>query len=346
VYSRDGAGFAAVGNCKATRICVITNAERTAYHTAMPEPSKTLSVVTPVYLNAESLPLLFNELRTFEAKLLDRGVGLELIFVDDGSSDDSLERLLDIKRERPATKIISLSRNFGAVAASKTGFRFVTGDAFVILAADLQDPPEQVLLMVDRWLTGHKFVISARTGREDPLATRLFARIYYAIVNWVVVSGYPEGGADLMLMDKAMLPYMVASTKHTNPTVYAYWLGFKPALLHYRRQARRHGRSRWTFVKKFKHFVDTISGFSVTPIRILSLVGIIVALASFMYGINIAINALLGNADVRGFATLAALISFFSGLILMMLGVLGEYLWRVLEAVNNKPEAVIDETFL
>jgi hypothetical protein len=139
---------------------------------------------------------------------------------------------------------------------------------------------------------------------------------------------------------------MIGSAKHTNPTLYAFWLGFQPVVLSYHRRVRQHGRSRWTFAKKLKHFVDTISGFSVTPIRIMSLIGIVAALVSFAYGVMIVVAALLGNVEIRGFATLAALISFFSGLILIMLGVLGEYLWRVLEAVNNKPEAIIEETFL
>jgi glycosyltransferase involved in cell wall biosynthesis len=312
----------------------------------MDASSKTLSVVVPVYFNADSLPALFDEIEEFERELFARGVGLELIFVNDGSSDNSLEELLKIKRKRPATKVISLSRNFGALAAAKTGLRFATGDGFTLLAADLQDPPKQIVHMVDKWLEGHKFVVSARASREDPLVTRMLAWVYYRIVNWVVVRGYPEGGYDLMLMDKVMLPYMLGSIKHTNPNMYAYWLGFEPAILHYHRRARRHGQSRWTFAKKLKFFIDTISGFSVTPIRLMSLIGVLVAIVSFVYGTNIVINALFGNVEIRGFATLAALISFFSGLILIMLGVLGEYLWRVLDAVSNKPESVIDETFL
>lgn len=312
----------------------------------MDEASKTLSVVVPVYFNADSLPQLFDEIKEFEGELRKRNVALELIFVNDGSGDNSLEQLLRIKRERPATKVISLSRNFGGPAAAKTGLKFATGDGFTLLAADLQDPPRQIVSMVDKWLEGHKFVVSVRASREDPFVTRVLSWTYYRIVNWVVVRGYPEGGYDLMLMDKVMLPYMVGSVKHTNPNLFAFWLGFKPAMLSYERRARAHGRSRWTLAKRIKLFVDTVSGFSVRPIRILSLVGVLVAFASFIYGINIFVNALLGNMDVRGFATLAVLISFFSGLILIMLGVVGEYLWRVLEAVNNKPEAVIDETFL
>ena len=312
----------------------------------MSEPGKIISIVTSVYYNAESLPLLFNEMTAFEKELLKRNVGLELIFVNDGSGDTSLEELLKIKRARPSTKIISLSRNFGAVAASKAGLRFVTGDAFVLFPADLQEPLDQVLQMVDRWLEGNKFIISVRASRGDPWLTRLFASAYYRIVNWVAVSNYPKGGFDLMVMDKVMLPYMAKSNKHTNPPLYAFWLGFRPVILHYHRRERRHGRSRWTFIKKLNLFVDSMSGFSVTPIRMLSLFGIVAAFLSVLYGINIAISALFGNVEIRGFATLATLISFFSGLILIMLGVLGEYLWRVFDMVNNNPESVIDETFL
>jgi len=312
----------------------------------MQDAQKSISVVVPVYYNAESLPRLCSELLKVEEQLAVRGLGLELIFVNDGSGDGSLTELLAIKRARPATKVISLSRNFGAVSASKRGFSFVTGDAFMILAADLQDPPEQVVLMAEQWLAGNKFVVSARATRKDPPMTMLWAWIYYRIVEWFVLPGYPSNGFDLMLMDRAMLPYMVNSTKNTNPNVYAYWLGFTPKILPYHRQERQHGKSRWTFSKKIKFFLDTICGFTVVPIRFMSLLGILAAVLSVIYGINIAVAALQGRVPVQGFATLAALISFFSGLILVMLGTLGEYLWRVFDAVGNKPESVIDEAYL
>jgi polyisoprenyl-phosphate glycosyltransferase len=309
-------------------------------------PRRTLSIVTPVYYNAASLAELFSELTELERALNERQMELELIFVNDGSGDDSLEQLLRIKAARPTTKVISLTRNFGAVAASKTGFQFVTGDAFTILAADLQDPAAQVLHMVDEWLAGSKYVISVRAARKDPAFTRLFAWLYYKIVDWMVVRGYPQGGFDLMLMDKAMLQYMSTSVKSTNPTVFSYWLGFPPKTLYYTRRERRHGRSRYTLRKRLKFLFDTLTGFSVTPIRVLSAFGVAVAVASFIYGFNLVVAAFRGNVETRGFVTLAVLISFFSGLILIMLGAIGEYLWRVFDAVNNKPESVIDETFL
>ncbi len=312
----------------------------------MSQPRKTLSVVVPVYFNGPSIPDLHRDLDRLEAELTARQIDMELIFVNDGSGDDSLEQLLKLKAARPTTKVISLARNFGAVAASKTGFQFVTGDGLIILSADLQEPIEQVVRMVDEWIAGHKFVVSARAKRADPPVTRLFAWVYYKLLDLLVVRGYPKGGYDLMLLDAVMLPYMKSSTKSTNPNLYAYWLGFTPRVLAYERRERRHGRSRWTFRKKLKFLFDTVTGFSVTPIRALSAFGSVVALLSFIYGTLIIISAVFGKVPVQGFATLAVLISFFSGLILIMLGALGEYLWRVFDSVNNKPESVIEETFL
>jgi glycosyltransferase involved in cell wall biosynthesis len=310
----------------------------------VPQSRRVVSIVVPVYYNAASLPHLEKQLCEAERELEKRGLGLELIFVDDGSGDGSSEQLMRIKAARPATKVVRLTRNFGAVAASKTGFRFVTGDAFMPLSADLQEPIEQVWLMADEWLAGHKFVISARAKRGDPPGTRIFARLYYHILELLAVKGYPGGGYDLMLMDKSLLPYLRDSTKNTNPNVYAFWLGFPPRILQYDRRERKHGRSRWTFTKKLLFLIDTVVGFSARPL--LSGFGFAVALLSLVYGGTLVATSLLGKIPVQGFAALGVMISFFSGLILVMLGVLGEYLWRVADAINNRPEAVIDREFL
>jgi polyisoprenyl-phosphate glycosyltransferase len=310
------------------------------------QPIKTVSAIMPVYYNQYSLAQLFAELQEFEKDLKERQLALELIFVDDGSGDESLVELMKIKQVRPATKVIKLTRNFGSVAASKTGFRFVTGDCFCILAADRQDPVAKVLEMVDCWLAGEKFVVCARDSREDPVSTRFFAAIYYVVIRWLIAADYPRGGFDLMLLDRTLLPHMIDSGKDTHPNLYAYWLGITPRILNYHREKRSEGRSRWTFRKKAKLFFDTITGFSVTPLRVISGFGLTVATLSFVYGLYILINGLLGRIEVPGFTTIIVLMTFFSGLILVMLGIIGEYLWRVFDATQKKPESVIDETFL
>jgi dolichol-phosphate mannosyltransferase len=289
---------------------------------------------------------LFGELQGFEQELQNRGVTLELIFVNDGSGDKSLPELLKIKGARSATKVVSFTKNFGAVAASKAGFRRVTGDAFIVLAADLQDPISQVLEMVDLWLQGRKFVIAVRDGREDPLLSKLLSWLYYRIVRWLVIKGFPDEGFDLMLASKELLPYLNQQSRNVNPNLFCYALGFAPTVIRYKRVKRKHGKSRWTFRKKWNHFVNTITGFSVAPIRLVSFIGITTAIASFLYAIDIFVHALISNLPVQGFATLAVLVAFFSGLILTTLGVIGEYIWRIFETVNHQPESVVDEEWM
>jgi dolichol-phosphate mannosyltransferase len=304
---------------------------------------KKISVVVPVYHNEGSLPALFAELVKVEGTLQPRDLTLELIFVDDGSGDGSWRALLEIKRQRAQTKLIKLTRNFGAMHALKAALPSVTGDCFVFLAADLQDPPYLILEMIERWQNGAKYVICARTRRADPLSARVFAGIYYRLLRWIVARDYPAQGYDLALMDKAFLPYLQGSSKNINIPLFAYWLGFNPTLIEYERQERVFGRSRWTFSKRLKFFLDSLLGFSIVPIRIISAIGLLVSAASFGYGLLVLVNALLGRADVRGFSALAALISFLLGLVIVMLGVIGEYLWRIFDEVNKRPEAVIDE---
>ena len=307
--------------------------------------NKKLSVVIPVYFNEKSLHPLHAELTKIEELLLIRNVSLELIFVDDGSKDDSLLRLLEIKGIRPETKIIKLTRNFGANHCSKTGFKFVTGDAFMSLAADLQDPPSLIIKMVDYWLDGEKFVICERLTRQDPLITKLYSKIYYKLLRLFVIPDYPEGGFDLALMDKVFLPFVCDSSKSAFTPLLAYWVGYKPKVIKYERAERQHGKSKWTFSKKFSTFLDVMLGFSITPIRAISGVGVSIAVLSFIYGGYISISALFYKIPVPGFATVVALITFLLGLIIIMLGVLGEYLWRIFEETNHRPNTVIEEVW-
>jgi dolichol-phosphate mannosyltransferase len=304
---------------------------------------KTVSVIVPVFFNEESLPHLFGALREIESQLQTRGAAMQLIFVDDGSGDQSMSRLRQIKAERPETTIIKLTRNFGAVHATKTGIRFVTGDCFVVLAADLQDPPSLIVEMFDRWVAGSKYVVCARSHREDPVSSRLFSSVYYRLIRALVARDYPPGGYDMALMDRAFLPHLVESSKNINTPLFAYWLGFKPDVIEYVRGKREHGKSRWSFGKRIKFFLDSLLGFSILPIRIITGIGTVVSLISFVYGTLIVINALRGKVAVAGFATLTSLMAFLCGLIIIMLGVIGEYIWRIFDEVNRRPETVIDE---
>ena len=303
---------------------------------------KKISIVVPVYYNELSLDPLFEALKKLEKDLRSKEVETELIFVDDGSGDNSFIELLKIKNQRPNTKIVKLTRNFGNIRAEKTGYRYITGDCFCTLSADLQDPPELIEKMVDYWLAGEKFVICVREKREDPPLTTFFAHIFYRLVRSFVIHNYPKGGFDLALMDKDMLPYMIASGKNINTALFAYSLGYSPVILTYVRQKRQHGKSRWTFAKKFNYFIDSILGFSIVPLHLISWVGILLAIISFGYGLYVIFEVLIQGRQVPGFASLFTLTAFLSGLTLTMLGIIGQYIWRIFDEINGTPESVVE----
>ncbi|ASW90899.1 glycosyltransferase [Mycobacterium marseillense] len=306
---------------------------------------KTVSIVIPVYYNAESLAPLFAELQKVENQLHERDCVMELIFVDDGSGDESLIELMKIKQQRPDTRIVKLTRNFGEVHAYKAGMKHVTGDCTAWLSADLQDPPELIIKMTDQWLAGSKFVIAPRQGRDDPPLTSLFSGTYHWLVRRMISKEYPKGGFVIMLLDASLVPYVRDSSKNVNTALLAYSLAPKPAMVPYQRQKRPHGKSRYTFAKKLTYFIDSILGFSVLPIRITSLVGFVVSLISFAYGSFTVVLAILGYRGFAGFPTLVALITFLLGLVIIILGVMGEYLWRIVDEVTARPEAVVDEVY-
>jgi polyisoprenyl-phosphate glycosyltransferase len=305
--------------------------------------TKTISVVVPVFSNQQSLPLLFEELQQVEMRLAELSLRLELIFVDDGSEDDSFTEMLQIRYRRPETKIVKLTRNFGEHLASKSGLHFVTGDCFAVLAADLQDPPDLLVESAARWLAGSRFVICERKSREDSSASKAFSALYYKLLRMMVVPDYPKGGYDLALMDRAFLPYLVNSSKHAPIPLLAYSLGFVPDVIKYHRKRRAHGRSGWTFRKRLNAFLDVMLGFSVTPIRLVSGIGVSVAALSFVFGLLTILDTLVHGASAPGWASIVSLVSFLLGVVITMLGIIGEYLWRILDEVNKRPEVVIDQ---
>jgi len=306
-------------------------------------PGRTLSVVIPVFANEASLGPLFEQIRVVESRLAEMGLALELIFVDDGSRDNSFAEILRIRDRRPETKVVKLTQNFGEHLASKAGLRLVTGECFAILAADLQDPPDLLVECAARWQAGAKFVICERIGREDSAASKAFSALYYTILRAIVMPDYPKGGYDLALMDRALQPYLVNSSKLAPIPLLAYSLGFTPEVITYHRERRIHGRSRWTLRKRLNAFLDVMLGFSATPIRLVSGIGVIVAATSFVFGIVTIAETLIRGVDAPGWASIVSLISFLLGVVIAMLGIIGEYLCRIFDEINKRPDVVIDQ---
>ena len=307
--------------------------------------SRTFSIVIPVYYNEPNLPETVPQLLGLAERIPQ--CRLELVFVDDGSGDRSFEILRKFQGHYPDTiKVVKLTRNFGSMAAIQAGFTVVSGDCVGMISADLQDPPELFLEMLDHWEKGAKAVFAVRQDREEPFSQKLFSNTYYSLVRKYAIPGYPDGGFDFFLVDRQVVNEVNRiQEKNTNLMTLIYWLGFRPILLPYVRRARARGKSRWTLAKKFKLFVDTFVAFTFFPLRVLSVVGFLAALTSFGYGTFILIYWLLFGIDVKGWVPTMLIITFTTGLQMTMLGVLGEYLWRTLDEVRRRPPFVIDEVY-
>jgi glycosyltransferase involved in cell wall biosynthesis len=304
---------------------------------------RTVSIVIPVYCNEKSIKRLFDELRSLESNLLTEEMLMELIFIDDGSNDSSMSLLREIKAQRNSTKIISLARNFGAINAAKYGLSVAQGDCACLLSADLQDPPGLILKMVRQWIDGEAFVICERKERHDPLLSRIFSSVYYILLKTYLIPDFPRGGFDMVLMDRNMLPYILSSTKDVFIPVIAYWLGYKPFIIPYKRQERQGGQSKWTTTKKLKAFSTVFLSFTFLPVRLISLLSILVCIICLLYSFILAFNALTSGAIVPGFATLVFLISFMGLITTALISIIAEYIWRIYGVIANKPDVVVKE---
>lgn len=304
-----------------------------------------LSIVVPVYYNAPNLSSTVPQLLALEDHL--DGTALELVFVDDGSGDESLEMLLASQRAHPdRVRVVKLTRNFGSMAAIQAGLAVSRGDCVGMISADLQDPPQLFLEMLDHWRRGAKAVFAVRAGREEPLSQRFFSGAYYALIRKFALADYPPGGFDFFLIDRQIAADVCSiREKNTNLMSLIFWLGYKPVMIPYIRRARDQGVSRWTMSKKIKLFIDSFVAFSYVPIRFLSAVGLIVATTSFMYGTFVFFAWLVNGIPVRGFTPIILVLAFTAGIQMTMLGVLGEYLWRTLDETRRRPGYVIDEVF-
>ncbi len=304
---------------------------------------KTLSIIVPVYYNEPNLPDTIPELLGLKDKLQD--YQLELVYVDDGSGDRSFEILLDFQSRYPETiKVVKLTRNFGSMAAIQAGFTIATGDCVGMISADLQDPPELFQEMLAYWEKGIKAVFAVRQDREEPFLQKQISNTYYSLVRNFAIPDYPDGGFDFFLIDRQIIDEINhIQEKNTNLMALIFWLGFSPVMIPYVRHNRTKGKSRWTLAKKIKLFVDTFVAFSFFPIRILSVIGLLVAIGSFGYGAFVLFYWLIFSVEVKGFVPLILVITFASGIQMTMLGVLGEYLWRTMDEARRRPLFVIDK---
>ena len=299
-----------------------------------------ISIIIPVYYNADTLMLLYEDMK---AKILDELGDYEIVMVDDGSGDDSWEVMNKIRDMDTNVKLVKLSRNFGEHAAILAGLANCSGDCAVTKQADLQEDSELIIRLYDKWKEGNKVVLAVREERDEPAIKKFFANLYYSIVRKVIDNKMPKGGFDCYLLDRQAIEVLLRlDERNSSLSLQVLWIGFKSDNVYFHRKDREVGKSRWTLSKKIKLVVDSMMSFSYFPIRFMSGFGVFMAILAFLWIIEVVIEYIVIGTPIQGWPSLMCLVLFSTGMILLMLGALGEYLWRTLDATRNRPVYIVD----
>ena len=303
----------------------------------------TLSLVVPMYNEEEALDGFFNRLQRVLSTVTP---SYEIICVNDGSRDLTFARLRQVAERDDRIKIVNLSRNFGKEIALSAGLDHATGDAVIPIDADLQDPPEVIPLMVAKWRAGAKLVLAKRRDRSsDGWLKRLTANGAYWLFSKLTHPRIPQNVGDFRLMDRDVVNAIKRLPERSRfmKGLFA-WIGYEAELVEYDREARSAGETKWNYWKLWNFALDGITSFSSLPLRIWSYLGFGVSLIAMAYlGFTIAKTVIFG-LDVPGYASLMSVILFFNGVLLIGIGVIGEYLARIFTEVKARPLYIVSET--
>ena len=306
--------------------------------------AETLSFVIPVFRNERAITLTYEKIKATLAKDLS-AYDYEFVFVDDGSDDGSLQELLRLREGDSRVRIISFTRNFGQMAAILAGLKGARGDLVLHLSADLQDPVELIPRMVRDYESGSELVVAHRADREDALTARLTSRLFYKIIR-LSFPQLPSGGFDYVLMARRVVDtFNSIEVRNRFFQGDLLWMGYKTTFIPYTRVKRPIGRSQYTFAKRLKNSLDAILDSSYLPIRFISAIGALIALTGFLYALNIVYWRLRYGLAFPGQAPIMILILVIGGVLMLMLGIVGEYIWRIYDEVKRKPNYVVREVF-
>jgi glycosyltransferase involved in cell wall biosynthesis len=306
----------------------------------MSEPTL-ISVVVPVYNEETNIEPFYAALWEAIAGL---DVGFEVIFVDDGSTDQTFELIHDLACQDKRVKALRFSRNFGSHSAMTAGMRYARGDAVVLISVDLQDPPALIGEFIEKWRAGYQVVWGVRQGRDDPWSKKVLANGFYALIRRIAIPDYPPQGMDCGLFDRRVIEAFnhFSEVSRIVPTL-LIWTGFRQTLVPYHREARRSGESKWPLAKRIKAAIDIIVSFSYFPIRFMSYLGIFISCISFVYASFLIVRRVVFGLGGSGWPSVMVAILFLGGLQLIMLGILGEYIWRTSEQVRGRPLYILME---
>ncbi|MFL5742342.1 MAG: glycosyltransferase family 2 protein [Flavisolibacter sp.] len=303
-----------------------------------------LSIIIPCYYNEENIPITSKRLLENE-KNFPAGVEFEYVMVDDGSKDGTYQALKKFQAEHPGKVVlIKLAANVGSYNAIIAGMEHASGDCNTVISCDLQDPPELIAKMYEHWARGIKMVIANRQDRQDDFPSSVFSKFFHSLTRRLALKNLPKGGFDFVFFDRMLKDEVVKmKEKNTNSLFLLLWLGYDFVTIPYTRAKREVGKSRWTFSKKLKLFIDSFVAFSFFPIRLISVVGLLLGIVSLLYGIYILVLKISGNIEVQGWTSMMVVFLFVSAFQTIALGIIGEYIWRTLDASRKRPLFIIEE---
>ena len=300
-----------------------------------------LSLVIPIYRNEGCIPDLLRALEDLNRQM---GGDFEAVLVVDGSPDRCAELLAEaLPRAGFESQFLALSTNFGSFAAIRAGLAHATGELFAVMAADLQEPPELITQFRDVLLKGeHDVVVATRRVRDDPLGKRLTSAIFWGLYRRFVQRQMPAGGIDVFACNKVFRDQLL-DLNESNTTLVGLilWMGFRRAEIPYDRRARRHGKSAWSFWRRFRYLLDSTFAFSDLPIRILSFAGMAGMLLAVVLMIVVLFAKLTHKIQVPGYTATVLTVMFFGGLNALGLGLLGEYVWRTFQNTKGRPSYIV-----
>jgi len=300
-----------------------------------------ISIVTPAFNEANNLPMLYKELRSVLDRISNKW---EWIVIDDHSTDETFNVLTYLAAQDNRLRGFRFSRNSGAHIAVVCGLNHALGNCAVVMAADLQDPPDMLPDLVREWNNGAQIVWASRARSESKSKGSIFfARLYTWIMRHLVgIKEMPATGADYFLVDRIVLDaFRQFNEININVLALLTWMGFRQVIVSYTRRTRTYGTSSWSLGRKVKLMIDSIMSFSYLPIRLMSYSGLTIAFLGFVYAAVVIANAIAGN-PISGWASLMVVVLIFSGVQMLMLGTLGEYLWRALGEARNRPRYTIE----
>lgn len=300
-----------------------------------------ISIVVPVYWNSDTLDMLYEDMK---AKILGQLGDYEIVFVDDGSGDNSWEVMNNIRAKDPDHVVcVKLAHNFGEHAALLAGLSVCTGDCAVTKQADLQEDSTLILQLYESWKRGNKVVLAIRESRDEGAVKKFFAGMYYWLVRKTINKDMPQGGCDCYLLDRQVIDTLEhMSEKNSSLTLQVMWAGYQSEKIYFHRLDRTVGKSRWTLAKKLKLVMDSLISFTYLPVRCMSYAGVIFFLAAIVGIILVIKEKVTVGTPIVGYASLMCVVLFSAGLILLNLGILGEYIWRTLEESRKRPPFLID----